>query len=135
MRARISDAKPLAGPRMIEATFGSHPLSRTWRRHSAVARAVDGRLEVMAARGGVPAIYDWSELSWSGGLITYGVNRGAAHRRMGGCVGRILKGARPADMPFARADKIELFINMQTAKALGLAVPQSLLAQADQVIA
>jgi ABC-type uncharacterized transport system substrate-binding protein len=99
-----------------------------------VARAVDGRLEVMAARDGVPAIYDWSELAWSGGLITYGVNRGAAHRQMGSCVGRILKGARPADMPFARADKIELFINMQTAKALGLAVPQSLLAQADQVI-
>lgn len=100
-----------------------------------VARAVDGRLEVMAARGGVPAIYDWSELAWSGGLITYGVNRGAADRQMGSCVGRILKGTLPADMPFARADKIELFINMQTARALGLAVPQALLAQADKVIA
>ncbi len=100
-----------------------------------VSRAVDGRLEVMAARGGVPAIYDWSELAWSGGLITYGVNRYAAVRQMGTCVGRILKGARPADTPFARADKIELFINMQTAKALGLAVPQSLLVQADKIIA
>lgn len=100
-----------------------------------VARAVDGRLEVMAAQSGVPAIYDWSELAWSGGLITYGVNRGAAIHQLGSSVGRILKGARPADMPFARADKIELFINMQTAKALGLSVPQSLLAQADKVIA
>ncbi len=99
------------------------------------SRAVDGLLEVLAARDGVPTIYDWSELAWSGGLITYGVNYDAARRQMGSYVGRILKGAKPADLPFARADKIELFINMQTAKALGLAVPQSLLAQADKIIA
>ena len=69
-----------------------------------------------------------------GGLITYGANREVARRRMGQYVGRILQGAKPADLPFARASKLELCIDMKTAKALGLSVPQSLLAQADQVI-
>jgi putative ABC transport system substrate-binding protein len=100
-----------------------------------MARAVDGRVLALAARDRVPVIYPLSDIAWAGGLIAYGVNPDAARRQMGGYVGRILKGARPADMPFARADKIELFINMQSAEALGLAVPQSLLAQADQVIA
>jgi putative ABC transport system substrate-binding protein len=100
-----------------------------------MARAVDGRPLTLAARDRVPVIYPWSAIAWAGGLIAYGVNRDAVLRQMGSYVGRILKGARPADLPFARADKLELFLNMETAKTLGLAVPQSLLAQADQVIA
>jgi putative ABC transport system substrate-binding protein len=70
----------------------------------------------------------------TGGLITYGANREVARQQMGQYVGRILQGAKPADLPFVRASKLELCINMKTAKALGVSVPQALLAQADQVI-
>jgi ABC-type uncharacterized transport system substrate-binding protein len=97
-------------------------------------RAVDGRLVRLTARDRVPAIYVWSVIAWTGGLITYGASREAVKRQMGVYAGRILKGAKPADLPFDRAAKFELFINMKTAKALGINVPQSLLAQADKVI-
>jgi putative tryptophan/tyrosine transport system substrate-binding protein len=82
----------------------------------------------------VPTIYVYHEFSAIGGRISYGPNVSDAFRLEGTYVGRILKGEKPADLPVQRSTKIELVINMKTAKALGLTVPQSILLRADEVI-
>ena len=89
---------------------------------------------ILAARYSVPVIYYWSVFAWAGGLMSYGPSIEAAQRQLGTEAAKILNGARPADLPVQQPEKFELAVNMNTAKALGLAVPQSLLALAKDVI-
>ena len=88
----------------------------------------------LAARYKLPAVYHERSYAADGGLISYGPNFVDQFRRAAGYVDRILKGEKPADLPVQAPNKYELVINLKTAKALGLAVPQSILARADDVI-
>jgi putative ABC transport system substrate-binding protein len=115
----------------------------TMRRHGAGGLVILGsslffthraRLAELATKNRLPSTYLFREYAEAGGLMTYGADLRDLYRRAAGYVDRILKGARPADLPIEQPTKFELLINLRTAKALGLTIPPSLLLRADQVI-
>ena len=93
-----------------------------------------GQIARLASVSRLPAAYGFREIAEAGGLMVYGPNLQDQWRRAAAYVAKILKGAKPADLPVEQPTKFELVINLKTAKALGLTIPPSLLARADQVI-
>ena len=102
----------------------SSPMLASERRH----------LVALAAKNRLPAVYPLREFVDAGGLMAYGANFADSYRRAATYVDKILKGAKPGDLPVEQATKFELIINLKTAKALGLTIPPALLQRADQVI-
>jgi putative ABC transport system substrate-binding protein len=97
---------------------------------------IDNRIRIarLAEKARVPAVYGLREHAEAGGLMFYGASPAALNRRAASFVDRILKGAKPAELPIEQPTAFELVINLKSAKALGLTIPQSLLLRADQVI-
>jgi ABC-type uncharacterized transport system substrate-binding protein len=121
----------------IDAAFAAMAQARI----SAIVFAADPtfldqrrQLVDLAARYKIPAIFEWRDHAEAGGLMSYGTSLADAYRQVGRYTGRILKGEKPADLPVVQSTKVELVINLKTAKALGIEFPLSLLGRADEVI-
>ncbi len=121
----------------IEATFANfvqQPVDAVFVSADGFFLTNSDHIVAMAARHAVPAIYGWRQAVALGGLMSYGTNFPDAWRQAGVYTGRLLKGEKPADLPVQQVTKIELIINLKTAKAFGLTVPLPLLGRADEVI-
>jgi putative tryptophan/tyrosine transport system substrate-binding protein len=101
---------------------------------SVLFQVINDRLVELAARHRIPASYEWREAAVAGGLMSYNVNRTEFADQTGRYVAQILKGAKPADLPVIQSSSFVFVVNLKTAKALGLEIPATLLAQADEVI-
>ena len=128
---------PGSNERKIDSSFDTIAQRRT----GALVVTADGflfsrqdQIIALAARYTVPTMYPLSQYAAAGGLMSYGANLRDAFRQTGVYVGRILKGAKPADLPVLQPTKVEFVINLKTAKALGLTVPPTLVALTDQVL-
>jgi putative ABC transport system substrate-binding protein len=119
--------------RDIEMAYATLGQQRAAALVSADATRAD-QLVALAARHGVPAVYNQRAFPNTGGLLSYGVSLPAVYLIKGNYTGKILKGAKPGELPVQQPDKFELVVNLRTAKALGLTVPPTLLAGADEVI-
>jgi putative ABC transport system substrate-binding protein len=121
----------------VDAAFGSLVQARTRALLVGNDTFFSARIEQiaeLAARYAIPTMYSLREFALAGGLISYGASLVEAYRQVGVYVGKILDGTKPTDLPVVQPTKIELIINLKTAKVLGLAVPDKLLATADEVI-
>jgi putative ABC transport system substrate-binding protein len=116
------------------ATLAQHRAAALFLSPDAFFQSRRVEIAILAARHGLPAIYSSREFAEAGGLIGYGANQAEVARQAGRYMGRILHGEKPGDLPVLQPTKFELVINLRTAKALGLTVPDSLLARADEVI-
>ena len=146
LRASEAPARALGLPLEVVGVQGAEDFERAFR--AAIKGHVDGlvilrdpvlitnqaRLLALAATARLPAMYGMREFVDSGGLMSYGPSLVEMYRRAAYLVDKILKGSKPADLPVEQTTKFELVINLKTAKALGLTIPQSLLQRADQVI-
>jgi putative ABC transport system substrate-binding protein len=124
-------------PSEIEAAFAAMSSQRAGGilvLRDAVFRTQRAQIVALAAKSRLPAVYGLREEAETGGLMAYGASVLQLFRRAATYVDKILKGAKPSDLPVEQPTKFELVINLKTAKALGLTIPQSLLRQADQVI-
>jgi putative tryptophan/tyrosine transport system substrate-binding protein len=148
IRSRLEEAAPRLGVELVIACFGS--FDEVARAADRIAASGVGAVNVLATpliglsdidpvidrlnHAGLPAIYQWPEFANRGGYLAYGSDIKACYRQVAGIAERLLRGAKPGDVPVEQPTKFDLTINMKTAKALGLKVPQVLLARADEVI-
>ncbi len=139
--ARLVGVQPLVVMAQAESEFEAAFASLLQQRANALVVSTDAffnsqreRLVALASRHKLPTIYEFREFALAGGLMSYGTHLGEMYRQIGVYTGRILKGAKPADMPILQPTKFELVINLKTAKALGITMPQALLLRADEVI-